>query len=89
MIPLCIHYRGVLAPWRVWHQQVFLQTNVGRIPGEPITNTKNSTNIWQNPKFFLGMSNGARRSCAIKKKKTKNLVTLSFYYRGPEKVNFD
>jgi hypothetical protein len=31
MIPLCCHYRGVLTPWSIWHQQVFLQTNFNRL----------------------------------------------------------
>ncbi len=47
-------------------------TGESRLPGseytrESITNSNNSSNIRKNSKSFLGMSNGARRRCLMKK----------------------
>ncbi len=47
-------------------------TGESRLPGseytgESITNSNNSSNIRKNSKSFLGVSNGTRRRCLIKK----------------------
>ncbi len=77
----------------------FLLTNLGRLPGvfttgesrppgseytgESITNSNNSSNIRTNSKSFLGVSNGTRRRCLMKKtivKKSRDAVPLSLFY---------
>jgi hypothetical protein len=60
-------------------------TGESRLPGseytgESITNSNNSSNIQKNSKSFLGMSNGTRRRCLMKKtriKKSRDTVPLS------------
>jgi hypothetical protein len=57
-------------------------TGESRLPGSEytrvsITNSNNSSNIQKNSKSFLGVSNGTRRRCLMKKTRVKNLVTLS------------
>jgi hypothetical protein len=52
-----------------------------RLPGceytrELITNSNNSSHILKKSKSFLGVSNGTRRRCLMKKPVSKNLVTL-------------
>ncbi len=55
-----------------------------RLPGseytrESITNTNNSSNIRKNLKSFLGVSNGTRRRCLMKKtrvKKSRDTIPL-------------
>jgi hypothetical protein len=47
-----------------------------------ITNSNNSSNIRKNSKSFLGMSNGTRRRCLMKKtraKKSRDTVPLNTY----------
>jgi hypothetical protein len=59
-------------------------TGESRLPGseyteESITNSNNSSNIRKNSKSFLGVSNGTRRRCLIKKtsfKKSRDTVPL-------------
>jgi hypothetical protein len=72
-----------------------LLTNLGRLPGdeytgesrlpgseytgESITNLNNSSNIRTNSKSFLGVSNGTKRRCLMKKnrvKKSRDTVPL-------------
>jgi hypothetical protein len=81
--PQCIKRRKVLTPWSILHQKVLLLTNLGRLPsvfttpesqlpgdeytGESITNSNNSSNIQKNLKSFLGVYNGTRRRCLMKK----------------------
>jgi hypothetical protein len=56
-----------------------------RLPGseytrESITNSNNSSNIRKNSKSFLGVSNGTRRRCLMKKtgvKKSRDTVPLT------------
>ncbi len=48
--------------------------------GESITNTNNFLKSQKNSKSFLGMSNGTRRSCLMKKtrvKKSRDTVPLN------------
>ena len=59
-------------------------TGESRLPGseytgESITNSNNSSNIRKNSKSFLGVSNGTRRRCLMKKtgvKKSRDTVPL-------------
>ncbi len=67
--------------------EVLLLTNLGRLPGvfttgesqlpgdeytgELITNSNNSLNIRKNLKSFLGVFNGTRRRCLMKKTRVK------------------
>jgi hypothetical protein len=48
--------------------------------GESITNSNNSSNIRKNSKSFLGVSNGTRRRCLMKKtrvKKSRDTIPLN------------
>ncbi len=61
-------------------------TGESRLPGseytgESITNWNNSSNIRKNSKSFLGVSNGTRRRCLMKKtgvKKSRDTVPLNY-----------
>jgi hypothetical protein len=60
-------------------------TGESRLPGseytgESITNSNNFSNIRKNSKSFLGVSNGTRRRCLMKKtrgKKSRDTIPLS------------
>ncbi len=60
-------------------------TGESRLPsseytGESITNSNNSSNIRKNSKSFLGVSNGTRRRCLMKKtrgKKSRDTIPLN------------
>ncbi len=49
----------------------------GEYTREKMANMNNFRDICQNSKSFLGMSNGTKRSCLMKKKEMKNLMILS------------
>jgi hypothetical protein len=68
----------------ILHQEVFLMINfvdslTSRIITEElIMNPNNSGILSKNLKSFMGLSLGNKRSCLVKIKNKKNLVTLSF-----------
>ncbi len=58
--------------------------------GESITNSNNSSNIRKNSKTLLGVSNGTRRRCLMKKtrvKKSRDTVPLTKFVQSRLPIN--